>query len=307
MFGYDSLVGVWNESDRDWESVPWDKRGESISGKRSYYLSTEKIQFHRTEVDEIGTGFPLYRGTRFQCSLPRILYGNNVHPVSFDSGKESLDCLHLVMQEYFPACMHPRKMTPRRIDITDDRSVNPHDMQSLLRSLSTRSISRIEPFISQSKGVYWPGSRWGFGRKAYDKYLESKEPEALGIMRIESSALGLHSIKNAYLKAKPDASVRNLSIGMLFDCEDFMKQTLGPLPDIVDEVFQEVGRVTSTDAVQILVKHGFSFPKSAAMLGYASIVQRSGWSALKITKQSIQHLKRDFESAHINPFDITWT
>ena len=86
-----------------------------------------------------------------------------------------------------------------------------------------------------------------------------------------------------------------------------MKQTLGPLPDIVDEVFQEVGRVTSTDAVQILVEHGFSFPKSAAMLGYASIVQRSGWSALKITKQSIQHLKRDFESAHINPFDITWT
>lgn len=318
MHGYDTLQGAWNETDRDWQATNWQSCTRTSGGKTTYKLNLEHIQFTRTEAVDPATGAVLQLGTKFQCSLPKVLHGNNIVTLPISDVPAALDKLHSLMCDTFPSCPHPTLMTPRRIDCTDNRELgDEYLVHAALKSLSIYSIGRTRPYIGQEATVNWPGSRGGHSRKVYSKFRETLEDEAQGILRVESGAIGLKSIRADYEKAvaaslaggwKPQGDQAGaLTLGQALACPGLPQAILGPLATTVDSVIEnEVKQMKVPEMIKMAMAAGYSYPKAVGMIGYAHAIQEAGWDGLMLTRQGIHKLKKEFAAAGIDPLAVEW-
>lgn len=322
MHGYDTLQGAWNETDRDWSQVPWQTVSTSTSGVRKFILNRPLVQLTRVEACDPSTGAIRQMGTTFQCSLPKLLYGNNVQELPPSDVPAALDELHRLMQEDIPGCPHPSEATPRRIDATANRRLgSEREVRAVLRACQAFKLGRTKPYIGQEGTVNWPGKAGGHRSKVYSKFRdilrsgrevdEELCDQAEGVLRVESGAVGLKSIRADLSKAlfakALAASVQggDLTVGTALGCPGLAEAILGPLDGIVDSVLaSEVIDMKKADFIKAFMDAGFSYPNAVGKIGWAAAVKDYGWEGLMLTRQGIYKLRKEFERAGIDPQEL---
>lgn len=317
MHGYDTLQGAWNEMDRDWDTVPWQSVQTTTSGVVKRTLNRPLVQLTRIVASDPATGAVLQMGTTFQCSLPKVLYGNNVKELPPHDVPAALDALHALLLEDIPGCPHPSLATPRRIDATDNRLLGSEaEVRAVLRACKAYDLGRTKPYVGQEGTVNWPGKSGGHRSKVYSKYRDLLRPgkevdedlcrAAEGVLRVESGAIGLKSIRADFAKALA-ASVSNgdLTIGTALGCLELPRAILGPLNAIVDTVLgSEVIDMKKADFIKAFMDVGFSYPNAVGKMGWAAAVKDSGWEGLMLTRQGIHKLKKEFAAAGVDPLEL---
>lgn len=318
MHGYDTLQGAWNESDRDWTKTPWQSTTRTAGGKTTYKLNLEHIQFTRTEAVDPSTGVILQLSTKFQCSLPKVLYGNNIRTLPFSDVPAALDKLHKLMCDTFPSSPHPSLTTPRRIDATDNRELaDEYFVGAALKKLLMYKIGRTKPYMGQDGNVAWPGSGGGHSRKVYSKFRQELQEEARGILRVESGAIGVKSIRGDFEKGlaasiaggwQPQSEYLegSLTLGQVLACPGLPAAILGPLATTVDAVLLEASDMKVPEVLKKFVDAGFSYPNAVGKLGYAHAIQEVGWDGLMLTRQGIAKVRKEFAAAGVNPLEVEW-
>ncbi len=317
MQGYDTLQGAWNETDRDWDAVPWQSVQITTSGVVKRTLNRPLVQFTRIEASDPASGAIRQMGTTFQCSLPKLLYGNNVQELPPEDVPAALDRLHELIKEDIPGAPHPSLTTPRRIDATDNRLLGSEKIvRAALRGCETFKLGRTTPYIGDSGSVNWPGKSGGHRSKLYSKYRDLLRPgrevdedlcaRAEGVLRVESGAVGLKAIRADFAKALALAAYQgDLTVGQALGCPELPTAILGPLNGIVDAVLgSEVIDLKLSDFLAAFTSAGFSPRRAYSFAGYAQAIKESGWDNLMLTRQSIHNLKKDFAQAGVDPMEL---
>ena len=317
MLGYDTLQGAWNETDRDWDAVPWQSVQVTTSGVVKRTLNRPLVQLTRIEASDPATGAIRQLGTTFQCSLPKVLYGNNVRELPPSDVPAALDELHKLLMQDIPGCCHPSLTTPRRIDATDNRQLgSEQQVRAVLRACQVYKLGRTTPYIGDSGSVNWPGKSGGHRSKLYSKYRDLLRPgrevdedlcvAAEGVLRVESGAVGLKSIRSDFAKALALAqSNGDLTVGTALACPELPGAILGPLNGIVDEVLgSEVVDMKQADFIKAFMDAGFSYPNAVGKMGWAAAVREHGWENLMLTRQGIYKLRKEFERAGVDPLEL---
>lgn len=315
MLGYDTLQGAWNEMDRDWSLLPWQSVTRSTSGVVKYILNREKVQLTRVESWDPATGAIRQVGTTFQCSLPKVLYGNNVQELPLSDVPAALDALHNLLLQDIPGCPHPSLTTPRRIDATDNRQLaSETEVRAVLKACQFQKLGRTKPYIGQEGTVNWPKKSGGHRSKLYSKFREifrKEEDErilaqAVGVLRVESGSQGLKTIRADFAKAlSASASGGDLTVGTALGCPGLAAAILGPLNAILDSVLEsEVVDLKKVDFIKAFMDVGFSYPNAVGKMGWAAAVKDFGWEGLLLTRQGIYKLKKEFERAGVDPLEL---
>ena len=315
MQGYDTLVGAWNETARDWASVPWQSESRSVYGKVKHILNREKVQYTRVVACDPSTGAIQQMGTAFQCSLPKVLYGNNVQQLPLEDVPAALDALHMLLLQDFPDCPHPSVATPRRIDATDNRQLGSEErVRAALAACAAYRLGRKIPYIGDSASVNWPQNSSGHRSKVYSKLKQicqkEEDPKVLaaaeGVLRVESGVSGLKGLRSDYAKALGLASYSgDLTVGTALGCPGLAQAILGPLNAIVAGVVEsEVMTLKIAEFTQAWIDAGFSPVKAYSAIGYAAAVKESGWDNLMLTRQGIHKLKREFKLVGVDPLEL---
>jgi hypothetical protein len=254
-------------------------------------------------------------GTKFQCSLPKVLYGNNVQQLPFSDVPAALDALHALILEDFPDAPHPSEATPRRVDATDNRLLGSEKRVSVaLAACQAYKLGRTKPYIGDSKSVNWPQNSSGHRSKVYSKFREicMKEDDlnvlaaAEGVLRVETGVSGLKGIRADYAKALSASALHgDMSVGTLLACSGLTEAILGPLNGIVDSIVEsEVMTLNISQFMQRFIDAGYSPVKAYSAIGYAAAVKESGWENLMLTRQGIHKLKKEFKAAGIDPLEL---
>jgi len=317
MLGYDTLQGAWNEIERDWDAVPWQSVQVTTSGVVKRTLNRPLVQLTRIESNDPATGAIRQLGTTFQCSLPKVLYGNNVRELPPSDVPAALDALHKLLLEDIPGCCHPSLMTPRRIDATDNRQLgSEQQVRAVLRACQVYKLGRTKPYIGDSGSVNWPGKSGGHRSKVYSKYRDLLRPgrevdedlcvQAEGVLRVEVGAVGLKSIRSDIAKVMGVAFANgDMSVGTALGCLGLPGAILGPLNGIVDDVIgSEVIDMKQADFVKAFIDAGFSYPNAISKMGWAAAVREYGWDGLMLTRQGIYKLKKEFVKAGVDPLEL---
>lgn len=315
MLGYDTLQGAWNETDRDWSLLPWQSVTRSTSGVVKYVLNREKVQLTRVESSDPATGAIRQLGTTFQCSLPKVLYGNNVQELPPSDVPAALDALHNLLLQDIPGCPHPSLTTPRRIDATDNRQLaSEKEVRLVLRACQLQKLGRTKPYIGQEGTVNWPGKSGGHRSKLYSKFRDiiRKEQDekiiaqAVGVLRVESGAIGLKSIRADFAKAlSASASCGDLTVGTALGCPGLAAAILGPLNGIVCAVLgSEIMHMKLDETIEKMRAGGKTYHRAMGLIGFAHAIQEFGWQGLMLTRQGIYDLKKEFAALGIDPQEI---
>lgn len=307
MHGYDTIVGAWNEP-RDWSAASWESvQEDKVKGSVHCFLNTGRVQFSRTVRTDTVTGEILQMGTTFQASLPKILYGKNSRTLPIDDHVAALAAVDQVVQQYFPGAMPVAEMTPRRIDATDDRALGDELLvAAALNRMKDVELRGKKPWVGQVGTISWPGRRGSHTNKAYSKYRESGDPEAIGTLRVERGAVGLKCIRTDYQKAVA-ASVSNghLTIGQALECPGLSQAILGPFSGIVDTVLKEVCEVTVVELFTRGLAAGMKPARVASLIGYANVIQGFGsYQNTMLTRKGQYNLKKDFERIGCDPKEV---
>jgi hypothetical protein len=317
MHGYDTLQGAWNETDRDWDALPWQSVQITTSGVVKRTLNRPLVQLTRIEALEPATGAIRQMGTTFQCSLPKVLYGNNVQELPPSDVPAALDALHQLLQEDIPGCPHPSLTTPRRIDATDNRMLGSEkQVRAALRACRAFNLGRTKPYIGQEGTVNWPGKSGGHRSKVYSKYRDLLRPgreadedlcvQAEGVLRVESGAIGLKSIRADFAKALALAEARgDLTVGTALGCPGLAEAILAPLNGIVDTVLgSEFMHMKLDETIEKMRAGGKTYHRAMGLIGFAHAIQEFGWQGLMLTRQGIYDLKKEFAALGIDPQEI---
>ena len=321
MQGYDTLVGAWNETGRDWSATPWQSETRSAYGMVKQVLNRELVQYTRVVSISTATGAIQQMGTKFQCSLPKVLYGNNVQQLPSCDVPAALDCLHELIKQDFPDAPHPSEATPRRIDVTDNRLLpSEKEVKVALAACAGFNLGRTKPYIGDSGSVNWPQNSSGHSSKVYSKFADIARPgrrrradltddllkQAAGVLRVEAGVSGLKGIRSDMAKALALAEYAgDLTVGAVLGCPGLSTAILGPLNGVVDTVLgSEVLNMKIDEFMQRFIDAGFSYPNAISKIGYAAAVKESGWDSLMLTRQGIGKLKKEFERAGVDPLEL---
>jgi len=165
-----------------------------------------------------------------ECSLPKMLFGNNVRSLD----EHELSEVYQVWLDYCQETLHSRLPDPKlwnvvRVDYCHNWDVGA-DLSAYLNAVSQLSLSHHKrSFQEQNEGVSWTSKANVL--KFYNKHKESGLPAAEGLLRLEltNNATGARYLAT---KHKVDRTAENLlTNGMATTVMQSYLERLGLKPD----------------------------------------------------------------------------
>lgn len=309
--GYDTARIVWRQS------VPID---DPVGGWQSHKV--DDVKCHTTAYLNVpgmqATGVEFADGRSelvVQCSLPKLLWGQNIDTLGPESVGAAVDRLDALVHRYWPSSPEVLLWGVRRVDCTANRvytGEHPEESVGLvLEALKKVKLHGRYPRIGDSgTSVSWHAISGGLHRKAYSKYFETGEERARGILRVEVGAQGVAASRRV-LGLEGGTSVRFHDVledrGFPDRCTAGFGKVVGFVADQVEkQPFMRVFWRFKKHAERSMNLKGGGSGKAAAWLGYAWMVSQAGWAALNLPPMTEYRIRRVFREAGVDPAMIDW-
>lgn len=305
--GYDTAKVAWGQvSDPvgGWQHWITDSRTDVRKGILNV------LGFQATALDIPGRRV---RELVVQCSLPKLLWGQNVDTLGAGAVEVAVDKLDSLVREYWPEAPEIRSWAVRRVDCTANRVYQGDDAEQavacVLEGLKlVRMHGRLPRIGDSGTSVSWKGYSGGFERKAYSKFHETKDDRAKGVLRVEVGAIGQVAVRRV-LALKPGEAVRLVDVLAERAFPDVCTARFGR---VVAAVADHVEREPFMRAFYRFkryadgMKKGGGSGKAAAWLGYAWMVSHVGWGGLGLETTTEWRMRKVFEGAGVDPSAIDW-
>lgn len=251
----------------------------------------------------------LTAGLWVEASLPKILRGNNVEALR-ESGDiaRAIEKINNVVSSIIGWDADLTGWQLSRLDVTADRRFTPvSNLQVVLHRLASERIARTYPTIRPGS-VTW-SRKWGSASfVVYDKFRESGDHRASGLLRVECQAKGHGVIHRAYPEMmRPDT----VTVGDLLDDAPTMamqEALVAPIDQLIDKCAVDSPKGVAA-TVHHLLGQGVPLTEIKGILGIAVIVREVGWDAMAAhtTRQSIANWRRELRDAGVRPDELDFT
>jgi hypothetical protein len=304
----------------DTATVAWGQISDPVGGWQHYFTDSvtgaskallNVAGFQATALDHPAREI---HEIRVQCSLPKLVFGQNIDTLRPDAAGQAVDKLDEVVHGYWPDAPEVHSWAVRRVDCTANRVYQGDDAEQavacVLEALKRVRLHGRLPRVGDSgTSVSWKGYSGGFERKAYSKFYETEDERAKGILRVEVGAIGQVAVRRVLGLEKGEAVrfVDVLAEAAFPDvCTGGFGKVVGRVADQVEQqpfmrAFWKFKRYAEAE-----MKKGGGSGKAAAWLGYAWMVSHVGWRGLGLNQMTEWRMRKVFQEAGVDPATIDW-
>lgn len=247
--------------------------------------------------------------TVVQCSLPKLLWGQNIDTLGPNEVAPAVAMLDAAIGQYWPGWPSVASWVVRRVDCTANREYGPDGelvVHQVLRALQASTIRGRRPVVGDSgTSLSWSSRRGAFTRKVYAKLAESGQARAAGVLRVEVGAIGQQAVRRVM---RADGVV---TLGDVLGDPDFPKRVCRGFERSI--VACEGGGVMTVAAaysrLRVYLNHSHEkggSNRAAQALGLAYLANRFGWSALGLERRFVWRAKKDLMAAGVDISAIEW-
>jgi len=313
--GYDTLRLAWPLVGDLPEQLPWERYDKRLMDFSVFaFMRVDGVYFNYSS-NERGDWLTL------ESSLPKLLWENNAQAVAGNDLTESMVALQQVVWRYFVEAPPVWEMLMRRADaVCDYHLANEQEVGAVVHRLAEAPLRGKYPIRYSPTSLRWPQK--STVRRVYGKLAEMRASGAAaeddpfapeGQLRFECQVNGQKAMKDAlaFSLASGDLSSDALksmqlagSVGgqltprALLEVPDAARRLLGSFKGVVDAQVQREASGEDMDAYEVFKRfrgRGLRVDRASALIGYALVVQRSGWAALNLAPSQQWQLKQEYE------------
>jgi len=315
QLGYDTVRLAWPLEGELPGQLPWERFDKRLMDISTFaYMRVDGVYFNYTSSDR-GEWLTL------ESSLPKLLWENNAQAVAGDYLIDSMVALQQVVWRYFVEAPPVWDMRLRRVDaVCDYHLETEQEVGAVIHRMADAPLRGHYPVRYSPTSLRWPQK--SIVRRLYGKHAEQRaaglavedDPFSdAGQLRLECQVNGQKAIKDALSFAlaagdltsesllemqRSGAIEGQLTPRALLEVPDAPRRMLGSFKGVVDAQVQREAVGEDMDAYEVFKRFrgaGLRVDRAAALIGYALVVQRSGWAALGLSGPQQWRLKQEYD------------